>query len=198
MAAGPKRLLEPKGSYARDHYRLILRTLVLQASLALTAVWAWDMVLTRGQGGATIRPVSAWTQVLKRDRPKDHDAYVRVRLHGGIIYTGLVADFSPDLEVDGRELILARPLASRTGENAMTALPPKYQRVVIRGSEIEVISVDYRPKRQPDASVPSAPGSVIRSSPAAQGEQESVRTRPPSNVDAQHQRRQAGPPSVIK
>jgi len=34
----PRRLLEPKGSYARDHYRLLFRTLVLEVSLALTAV----------------------------------------------------------------------------------------------------------------------------------------------------------------
>jgi Family of unknown function (DUF6338) len=103
----PERLLEPKGSYARDHYRLLLRTLMLQASLALAAAGAWHMVLAKRQSGATIRPVSAWTQIFKRDRPKDHDAYVRVRLHDGVIYAGLVAHFSADLEVDGRELILA-------------------------------------------------------------------------------------------
>ncbi len=168
----PRRLLEPKGSYARDHYRLLFRTLVLEVSLALTAVWAWDTVLTRTQGGATIRTVSAWTQVLKRDRPKDHDAYVRVRLHDGVVYSGLVAHFSPDLEVDGRELILAPPLESSTGDKPTTALPVVYQRVVIRGSAIDVLSVEYRPKRRHNAAVQSAPGSMTSSSPATQGERE--------------------------
>jgi hypothetical protein len=79
---------------------------VLQGSLALTAAWAWHLFLAWRQGGATIRQVSAWTQVFKRDCPKGHDAYVRVRLEGGIIYSGLVANFSSDLEVDGRELVL--------------------------------------------------------------------------------------------
>jgi Family of unknown function (DUF6338) len=73
----PKRLLEPRNSYAKDHYLLILRTLVLQGSLALTAAWAWHIFLARRHGGATIQPVSAWTQVFKRDCPKGHDAYVR-------------------------------------------------------------------------------------------------------------------------
>ena len=147
----PRRLLEPHGSYVRDQYRLILRTLVLQGLLALTAAWLWHLFLARRQGGATIRQVSAWTQVFKRDCPKDHNAYARVRLDGGVIYSGLVANFSSDLEVDGRELVLAPPLASRTGHNPMTAVPGQYQRVVIRGSAIEVMSVEYRPKRKRNA-----------------------------------------------
>ena len=99
----PRRLLDPNDPYAKDHYLLILRTLVLQGSLALIAAWAWHLFLARRQGGATIRQVSAWTQVFKRDCPKGHDAYVRVRLEGGTIYSGLVANFSSDLEVDGRD-----------------------------------------------------------------------------------------------
>jgi Family of unknown function (DUF6338) len=34
----PRRMLEPKASYGRDHYRLLLRTLILQASLALAVL----------------------------------------------------------------------------------------------------------------------------------------------------------------
>jgi Family of unknown function (DUF6338) len=74
----PRRLLDPQDSYARDQYKLILRALVLQASLALTAAWACHIILASKQGGATIRPISAWTQAFKRDCPKGHDAYVRV------------------------------------------------------------------------------------------------------------------------
>src|SRR5215211_6127592 len=73
----PSRLLKPGDSYAKDHYRLILRTLVLQGALALTAASVWHILLAKKQGGSTIRPVSAWTQVFKRDCPKGHDAYVR-------------------------------------------------------------------------------------------------------------------------
>ncbi len=174
----PRRLLEPRGSYARDHYQLLFRTLVLEASLALAAVWAWHLILAKRQSGATIRPVSAWTQVFKRDRPKDHDTYARVRLHDGVVYSGLVAHFSADLEVDGRELILAPPLASSTSDKPTTALPVVYQRVVIRGSAIDVLSVEYRPKRRHNAAVQSASESMTRSSPATQGEQERVQDDP--------------------
>jgi Family of unknown function (DUF6338) len=160
----PERLLEPQGSYVRDHYWLLLRTLLLQTSLALGAAGALHLILDREEDKATIRPISAWTQVFKRDCPKDHDAYVRVRLDGGVVYSGLVANFTSDLEVDGRELVLAQPMASRTGQNPMTAVPGQYQRVVIRGSAIEVMSVEYRPKRQRNAAVQSAPGRVTRDS----------------------------------
>ncbi len=144
----PKRLLEPGGSYARDHYRLILRTLVLQEALALVTALAWHLFLAKKQGGATIRPISAWTQVFKRDCPRGHDAYVRVRLEGGVIYSGLVANFTSDLEVGGRELILAPPMASKTSDNPMMAVPRQYQRVVIQGSAIQVMSVEYRSKHE--------------------------------------------------
>ncbi len=148
----PRRLLEPRGSYARDHYQLLFRTLVLEASLALAAVWAWHLILAKRQSGATIRPVSAWTQVFKRDRPKDHDTYARVRLHDGV--------------------------ESSTGDKPTTALPVVYQRVVIRGSAIDVLSVEYRPKRRHNAAVQSASESMTRSSPATRGEQERVQDDP--------------------
>jgi len=157
----PRRLLNPQDPYARDQYRLVFRALVLQESLALTTAWAWHLILALKQGGATIRQVSAWTQVFKRDCPKGHDAYARVRVVGGVVYTGLVAHFTPDLEVDGRELILAQPMASKTGENPLTAVPGQYQRVVIRGSAIEAMSVEYRPKPQRDASLRLLVGAVI-------------------------------------
>jgi Family of unknown function (DUF6338) len=104
--------------------------------------------LPRFRAGPQSGQVSAWTQVFKRDCPKGHDAYVRVHLEGEIIYFGLVANFSSDPDADGRELILAKPIMSKTGENQLAVMPDQYQRVVIRGSAIEVMSMEYRPKRQ--------------------------------------------------
>jgi len=61
-----------------------------------------------------------------------------------------------------RDVVFDEDRSQRTGENPMTAVPGQYQRVVIRGSAIEVISVEYRPKRQRNASVQSAPGRMTR------------------------------------
>jgi hypothetical protein len=147
----PRQLVATTGAdYFRDRYALILRAVFAGTALACLAAWVANWVLGKLQGGATISPVSAWTQVLKRDRPAGHDTYVRVRLDGGVVYSGLVADFSSDLEVEGRELVLGQPLASKTREGeALLPVPPQYQRVVIRGDSIEVMSVEYRPSTTP-------------------------------------------------
>jgi hypothetical protein len=144
----PRRLLAKDGmDYFREHYSLVLRAVLITTGIACFVAWATDWALGRVQGGRTIRPVSAWTQVFKRDCPRDHDAYARVRLQNGVVYSGLVANFSSDLEVEGRELVLAQPLASKTGTGReLIPVPSEYERVVIRGNAIEVMSVEYRPR----------------------------------------------------
>lgn len=39
----PRRLLDPNDPSTKGHYLLIVRTLVLQGSLALTTAWAWHL-----------------------------------------------------------------------------------------------------------------------------------------------------------
>lgn len=143
------RLVRDGPEYVSTHYRLVARTLVVQCMLALAAAWLAHEVLARRQGGATISSVSAWTRVFKEERPIGHDALVRVRLAGGVVYSGRVAHFSPDLAVEDRELVLAAPITSKVVGSSMAAVPAQYQRVVLRGSAIEVLSVEYRPSPSP-------------------------------------------------
>jgi Family of unknown function (DUF6338) len=141
----PRRLVADDGTdYFRDKYALVLNALVAWTVIACAAAWLSNWLLERLHGGATIKPISAWTQAFKRDCPADHDAYVRVRLNNGVVYSGLVANFSSDLEAGGRELVLAQPLASRTATNELKPVPAEYQRVIVRGDSIEVMSVEYR------------------------------------------------------
>jgi Family of unknown function (DUF6338) len=144
----PRRLVAKDGTdYVRDRYALVTRTVVIGIALACAAAFLATWALGKLQGGATISPVNAWTQVFKLDCPANHDAYVRVRLADGVVYSGLVANFSSDLEVEGRELVLAPPLASKTSDaTGLRPVPPEYQRVVLRGDSIEVMSVEYRPR----------------------------------------------------
>jgi hypothetical protein len=151
----PRQLVAKGGAdYFRDRYALILRTVFIGTALACLVAWATNRFLVSRQGGATIKPISAWTQVLKLQCPAGHDSYVRARLDDGVVYTGLVADFSSDLEVEGRELVLGQPLASKSAaDKTLVPVPPQYQRVIIRGDAIEVLSVEYRPRPKP----PTAP-----------------------------------------
>jgi hypothetical protein len=67
-------------NYLWTNYRLVVRTLAIEVTIALMAAWLAHLVVSHRQGGASIRQVSAWTHVFKREKPLNHDAYVRVRL----------------------------------------------------------------------------------------------------------------------
>jgi hypothetical protein len=148
----PRRLLAQDGTdYFRRRYALVLRALGAWSAIACAVAWGTNALLEKKQGGATIKPESAWTQVLRRERPAGSLPYARVRLDNGVIYSGLVVKFSSDLEVEGREIVLAPPLASKTPSTpgGLKPLPPQYQRVVLRGDSIEVLSIEYRPGPPP-------------------------------------------------
>jgi hypothetical protein len=76
-------------------------------------------------------------------------------------------------------LILAQPLASRTGDKPMTALPAECQRVVIRGSAIEVLSVEYRPKHAAAAAPQQVP--VVTPQQDRSGSSQRAASQPPSS-----------------
>jgi hypothetical protein len=143
----PRELLgKDSTAYFRDRYGLVLWTIVIGAALACLFAWLWHLMLsTNDGGGAPIRHVSTWTQVLKLDRPTGQDAYVRVRTDDGFVYSGVVADFSTDLEAEGRELILTQPLESGQVGDTLDPVPWRYKWVVIPGDSIKVMSVEYRP-----------------------------------------------------
>jgi len=70
----------------------------------------------------------------------------RVRLSSGIVYTGQIENFSPEIPVADRELLLTKPLAVKFDAGSeLTSLPDAYSRVIVPGSEVEVIAVEYRP-----------------------------------------------------
>jgi hypothetical protein len=146
----PAALPEPRGlilggtAYLADHYRLVLSAITAEAVLAHSLVGATHFVLAKRRGRATLRPVSAWSRVFNDDVPEDHIVFARVRLQDGLVYAGQVAHYTADLPLADRELVLAPPLAAKTGEKPLTPLPATYQRVVIRGAEMRVLAVEYR------------------------------------------------------
>ena len=151
----PKGLLDPNGLYAADHVPAVAGALTAESVLAHGAALLTHWVLAR-RGGATIRPVSAWTALFRRDLPEGHRAYVRLRLTGGLVYTGSVLSFTSDLPLADRELVLGPPLYSKTGDRPLTPLPPDYTRILIRGAMIETMAVEYRPSTGSVGAVGSA------------------------------------------
>ena len=157
----PKGLFDPNGAYPVDHWPAVVGALAAESVLAHGAVLLVHWRLAR-RVGTRIRPVSAWTALFRRDRPKGHRPYVRLRLAGGIVYTGSVLSFTSDLPLADRELVLGPPLYSKTGDRPLTPLPADYTRVLIRGAMIETMAVEYRASDdgEPDAVGPP-PGAGV-------------------------------------
>jgi cytochrome c biogenesis factor len=130
-------------AYVAANYETVVAALVAQLALALGAAAATHWVLAR-RIRARISSLSAWTQAFRHDCPEGARPHVRVRLADGTVYTGAVAHFSPDLDLEQRELVLAPPLWSKTKDKSLTPVPEQYQRMILRGSAIESMSVEYK------------------------------------------------------
>jgi hypothetical protein len=155
----PRRILGNSRAYVPDQYRLIFRALLIQAGLGLLLAFLAHLWLARDHGvrvqkisawigrqlGERIRRVNAWSRVFEEDCPAGKAPYARVRLKSGYVYTGFVAQFSHDFDLDSREVVLLPPLYSKPPDGELNAVPVNHQRMIFLGSEIDMISVEYRP-----------------------------------------------------
>ncbi len=136
-------LIRDSDTYFAEHYAAVFALIFAEALLAHGAAFSLHKHLGRNTG-ETIRQISAWSQVFKNQAPLKHNVYVRVRLTDGTVFSGQVAYFTPELALEDRELVLVPPLFSKTGNNSISALPNEYEHIIIRGSQIESLAVEYR------------------------------------------------------
>ncbi|WP_290498810.1 DUF6338 family protein [Kocuria sp. UBA5001] len=67
---------------------------------------------------------------------------VKVEMLSGEQYVGVLATFTPNLEMADRELALAQPLwVERDLSKGLTRVPQEWERIVLRGDQIKVIAV---------------------------------------------------------
>ena len=131
--------------------------LLVQLGLSCFLALIVHLLLRRFGRGGDIEPISGWTRVLRADRPTGHDVYVRVKLTNNAVWSGRVASFSPDLDVEQRELVLMPPLTTRGADpsNGLAPVPDDFQRVVFTGSQITSLAVQYRKPRDRPSSTAS-------------------------------------------
>lgn len=130
-------------TYVADHVAAVsfAWTLGLIVSIGV-AVGAFAFVY-RGDE-ATISYTSAWRSVLRDGLPTPTPSvHVRAKLQDGTIWFGQVADYSPDMEVADREIVLCPPIAIRKEGGTLTPLDGKWARVVLPGPEIVSLAVSY-------------------------------------------------------
>ena len=87
--------------------------------------------------------------------PDVANTLAKVKTASGSTYTGFVGSYTPNLEVSGRELVLVPPLWSAAPGKPLEAVTA-WSRIVLRGDEIAVLMVDYRPN--PGAAAKRAAG----------------------------------------
>lgn len=168
--ADPAQLIGARAAeYVRSEATLVAASLMVQTLVAFAAVLAVHAVLQH-RTPARLRAVSAWHDVFRDRAPKGTVAFVRVRTRSGTVWAGVVYAFSPDLAVVDRELTLGPPLASSRTNSELKGVPDVWQRVVLRDSEIEWITVKYVPRPARPVSLAAAPaGATARATdPEAQ------------------------------
>lgn len=125
-----------------------LLALIVVALTACALAWVVHEFLARG--GSALRQTSAWSHVFRTEAPDGSVPYVRVKTSSGSTYTGFVGTYTPDLDAAGRELVLVPPLWSAAPGKPLNPVE-QWSRIVLRGEEIIVLMVDYRPSpEQPE------------------------------------------------
>jgi hypothetical protein len=147
----PNSLFSGTGNYVTSHYRLILRTLLLEGIIALTIAAGFHWIRTR-RIRARLRPVSTWTRVFREDCPDGFLPHAQIRLSNGMTYIGQVGHFTADLETADREIVLVPPLYVKKPDGQLKDMPPEWQRVVLSGASVDSLVVQYRPKPQKSTS----------------------------------------------
>lgn len=133
-------------TYLQDGAIHVAALITIQTSAALAAAGGANWYLQRRSHNARLRAVSAWFDVFRRERPEETVPYARVRTKSGVVWAGTVIEYSPDLEIADRELVLGTPLASSKTNAELKPLPSVWQRVLLRDDEIQWITVKYVPK----------------------------------------------------
>jgi hypothetical protein len=162
----PKALITGGGTYFASHYALMFAAIGAETVLAHGIAYLLHVALAKRSGGDTIRQMSAWSKVFRSELPRKHAVYARLRLSNGTVFSGQVAHFTADLPLADREIILTRPLASKTGTNPLTPLPNTYRYAVIRGSAIETMAVEHRPAGGKVEPVPKPPTTTTKPVPS--------------------------------
>jgi hypothetical protein len=156
----PDSLLDPREissrgmAYVADHLVLTGWTALVQFGLAiLLAVTLSDFRATRPT--RRIRQADAWHALSELEALPGQKVGLSVHLKSGRDVVGYYVGASTEPDPAKRELILGAPFSVRQAEgDRAVPLDPAWQRMVIAGSEIELISVAYvgDPVRVPDVS----------------------------------------------
>ncbi|WP_132370380.1 DUF6338 family protein [Nocardia alba] len=147
----PSAMLKQPNTYIADNLVRVSVTMIVIAGLAMVFAWLLTAIVHHGDKGKIFYE-STWHRAFREYQPtKDMRVHVRVTLTDGTIWFGCVRDFSPDMEVLDRELILQPPILCKPthrdsdGNRVRVRMPERWKFVILRGAEIVSIAVAYAP-----------------------------------------------------
>ncbi|MFI6573948.1 DUF6338 family protein [Nocardia fluminea] len=147
----PSAMLKQPNTYIADNLVRVSVTMLVIAGLAMGFAWLLSEIVYHHDEGKVFYE-SAWHRAFREYRPsKDVRVHVRVTLTDGTIWFGCVRDFSPDMEVVDRELVLQPPILCKPthcdsdGNRMFIPMPGRWKFVILRGVEIVSIAVAYAP-----------------------------------------------------
>jgi hypothetical protein len=140
----PSEVLD-SSTYSRHDPWTTVRVVAVAAAVAFLAAIASHLYLARDTPVRLLK-TSMWTLAFRTDCPSGRVPYARVRLSSGTVIVGRVARYSPDIDLQARELMLQPPLFAKAPGRSLSPLPAEWQRLLVRGDAIEMLTVSYRPK----------------------------------------------------
>lgn len=117
---------------------------VIAGFVAVSMLIVWILSIRRGsQSGASLSSTSGWTKVFREHLPEGSIPEVTIGTHSGDLWKGRVVDYTADLELEDREIVLSPPFKLQLDTEA--ARPhPGWNRIVIPAKEIAWMAVSYR------------------------------------------------------
>jgi hypothetical protein len=151
--ANPRLWVISGRAYVANHLRLVSASLIGLATASIGLAGLVAFLWFRKTSGGRIDPnTTAWFQVFREKVPGGSRPMVRVQLHDGTEYLGLVIHYSANILPAERELTLGPPLQYKTRKGeAFEPLPnnDEWKRVVIPALSIDSLWVRYPPARRP-------------------------------------------------
>lgn len=134
-------MISPSGDLVLAYAALWLVELGTAIGLAELVFRRWGERLL---GPLQARPVSAWTVAFRSCKPDATvETMVEVLLDDDSIVRGIVEDYTPDHQLDDRELVIASPIChERDGKSVFDNRPPPH-RLIITAKSIRSLAVRY-------------------------------------------------------
>jgi hypothetical protein len=143
--------LVAKPDYVKQNVALVAYSAVAELVLACALAAAFDTALARRrQQPRSLGKQSAWVKVFREDRPPGTVCWVHVMIEDGTSFFGFLRSYDAAGDPDTREIVLEGTKLTYVGEpftggdeKKVTVIGRDWERVVIPGSRIKFMRVQY-------------------------------------------------------